>query len=84
MVRHISISANTTTTNPMVFSFLPSAGANAFTRSVTTVGDVREINIYGGWLLGTNTGLYEAMSATSTPSFAVSVVADVIDRSPRF
>ena len=81
MVRHISIHALTTTTNPMVFSFLPSAGANAFTRSVLTVGDVREINIFGGWLLGTNTGLYMAMSATSVPSFDITIVADLIDRS---
>ena len=79
-VRHISTHADTTTTNRIAFSFLFSTGANAFTRSLLTAGDVSEINIEGGWLLPTGAGLYMALSATSTPTFRVAVVADLVDR----
>lgn len=80
IVRHISYHAATTTTNRMVFSILGSAGSNAFTRSVLASGDTGEINILGGWMLGTGAGLYLAMSATSTPSINLSVIADVVNR----
>lgn len=80
LVRHISVHALTTTTNRIAFSFLPSAGANAFTRSLLNAGDTTDINIEGGWLLGADTGLYMALSATSTPTFNVAVVADLVDR----
>ena len=80
LVRHVSYHAATTTTGRQAFSFLPSAGANAFTRSVLTSGDTGEINILGGWLLPTNAGLYLAMSSTSTPTIDVTVVADIVNR----
>ena len=81
LIRHISYHAATTTAARQTFSFLPSGGSNSFTRSVLTSGDTGEINIFGGWLLNTASGLHVAMSSSSVPTINFSIVYDIVDRS---